>query len=150
MNASASRARRGVGAAEPRQVPTVRSSSSIASANEQTAITIALRVPILENCWAPVAARPWKAAISSSGSSVLRFGPVMKSSIGTLRVPRVDATSTSALDAYSGGSASPAGEEEPRLPPIVPRLRICGEPTVREAIASPAARRRARRSRACM
>ena len=43
-------------------------------------------------------------------------------------------------DAYSGGSASPAGEEEPRLPPIVPRLRICGEPTVREAIARPGSR----------
>ena len=36
----------------------------------------------------------------------------------------------------SGGSASPAGEAVPRLPPIVPRLRICGEPTVREASAS--------------
>ena len=61
----------------------------------------------------------------------------MKSSIGTLLVPRVEASSTSAPDAYSGGSASPAGEEEPRFPPIVPRLRICGEPTVRDAIASP-------------
>ena len=39
--------------------------------------------------------------------------------------------------AYRGGSASPAGDDEPTFPPIVPRLRICGEPTVREAIASP-------------
>ena len=31
--------------------------------------------------------------------------------------------------------ASPAGEAVPRLPPIVPRLRICGEPTVRDASA---------------
>ena len=53
------------------------------------------------------------------------------------RAPRTDSTSTSAPLAYSGGSASPAGEDEPRLPPIVPRLRICGEPTVRDAIASP-------------
>ena len=41
-----------------------------------------------------------------------------------------------ALDAASGGSASPAGDAVPRLPPIVPRLRICGEPTVRDASAS--------------
>ena len=33
-----------------------------------------------------------------------------------------------------------APEEEPRLPPIVPRLRIWGEPTVREALASPGSR----------
>ena len=62
---------------------------------------------------------------------------MMNSSIGTRRVPRTDASSTSAPTAYSGGSASPAGDEDPRFPPIVPRLRICGEPTVRDAIASP-------------
>ena len=44
--------------------------------------------------------------------------------------------STSASSTSSGGSASPAGEAVPRLPPIVPRLRICGEPTVRDASAS--------------
>ena len=37
-------------------------------------------------------------------------------------------------------AAEPAGEAEPRLPPTVPRLRIWGEPTVREAIASPGSR----------
>ena len=42
------------------------------------------------------------------------------------------ASSTRASSTSSGGSASPAGEAVPRLPPIVPRLRICGEPTVRE------------------
>ena len=46
------------------------------------------------------------------------------------------ATSTSASSTRSGGSESPAGDAVPRLPPIVPRLRICGEPTVREASAS--------------
>src|SRR5580765_3081151 len=46
------------------------------------------------------------------------------------------ASSTSAFSTSSGGSASPAGEAVPRLPPIVPRLRICGEPTVRDASAS--------------
>ena len=34
------------------------------------------------------------------------------------------------------GTASPAGDAVARLPPIVPRLRICGEPTVRDAWAS--------------
>jgi CO/xanthine dehydrogenase FAD-binding subunit len=34
------------------------------------------------------------------------------------------------------GTSSPAGEAVARLPPIVPRFRICGEPTVREASAS--------------
>ena len=48
----------------------------------------------------------------------------------------VDATSTVAPAASSGGWASPAGEAVPRLPPIVARLRIGGEPTVREAWAS--------------
>ena len=137
-NASASAATIGVGPAEPMQVPTVRCSGSSASANEQTAITIALRVPTLENCCGPGAGAMWKAAISSSGSSTLRLGPVMNSPIGTRRLPRaLLSSSISALEAYSGGSASPAGEEEPRLPPIVPRLRICGEPTVREAAARP-------------
>ena len=38
------------------------------------------------------------------------------------------------------GTASPAGDAVPRLPPIVPRARICGEPTVREASASAGSR----------
>ena len=66
----------------------------------------------------------------------MRLTPVTNSAIGTRRVPRTDAHSTSAPSTTSGGSASPAGEAVPRLPPIVPRLRICGEPTVRAASAS--------------
>ena len=70
-------------------------------------------------------------------ASAFRFGPTRNSVSGSRRVaadaraarPRRPSTS-------SGGSASPAGEAVPRLPPIVPRLRICGEPTVREASAS--------------
>src|SRR5215471_1742881 len=54
--------------------------------------------------------------------------------------PRTDAASTTVSQASSGGWASPAGDAEPRLPPTVPRLRICGEPTVREAAASPGSR----------
>ena len=42
-----------------------------------------------------------------------------------------------ASTATSGGSASPAGEAVARLPPTVPRLRICGEPSVRAACARP-------------
>ena len=45
----------------------------------------------------PRAVGMWKAAISSSGSSTLRLGPVMKSSTAMLRVPRVEATSIVAL-----------------------------------------------------
>ena len=52
-------------------------------------------------------------------------------------VPRTDSASTTVSQASSGGWASPAGEAEPRLPPTVPRLRIWGEPTVRDASASP-------------
>ena len=50
-----------------------------------------------------------------------------------VRTPRTDASSTDASSTSSGGSASPAGEAVPRFPPSVPRLRICGEPTVRDA-----------------
>ena len=39
---------------------------------------------------------------------------------------------------------SPAGDDVPRLPPIVPRLRICGDPTVREASASAGSTSRSR------
>ena len=46
----------------------------------------------------------------------------------------------------SGGSASPAGDAVPRFPPIVPRFRICGDPTVREASASAGSSSRERRA----
>ena len=118
-------------------VPTRRDPASRASPKDATAITIALRVPILENCWGPVAAGTSTARISSSGSSTLRFTPVKKSRTGTRREPRTDPSSTTASAASNGGWASPAGEAEPRLPATVPRLRIWGEPTVREAIARP-------------
>ena len=121
-------------------VPTRRESGCRASANDVTAITIALRVPILENCCGPVATGTCTERISSSGSSALRFTPVKNSATGTIRRPRTDSTSTEAPAASSGGWASPAGEADPRLPATVPRLRICGDPTVREAIASPGAR----------
>ena len=55
------------------------------------------------------------------------------------RVPRTDSASTTAPVASSGGWASPAGEAVPRLPATVARLRICGEPTVREAMRQPGA-----------
>ena len=118
----------------PRGVP-----GRSASANEQTAITIALRVPTLANCCGPAAGRhAGPRAISSSGASdaALRAGEeVVDRRPGGCRAPR--RARPRAPAASSGGCASPAGEAEPRLPPTVPRLRICGEPTVREAMARP-------------
>jgi hypothetical protein len=73
---SASVAGRGVGAAEPNPVPTRPCSGCSAIANEDTAMTIALRTPTLENSWGPAAAGMWIAAISSSGASAERFTPV--------------------------------------------------------------------------
>ena len=103
-------------------------------------MTIALRVPTFENVCGPVAGSIRNAAMSSSLRAALRFGPVKKSRTGTRRVPDADASSTSASDASRGGCASPAGDAVPRLPPTVPRLRICGEPTVRDAMANPGMR----------
>ncbi len=74
--------------------------------------------------------------IISPGSSAVRFTPTMKSVTGIVRRPPGPANSTMASRAASTGSPSPAGEQVPRLPPSVPALRICGEPTVRAACAS--------------
>jgi len=76
------------------------------------------------------------ASTSSSSASAFRFGPRKNSVNGSVRTPRTLPSSTTASSTSSGGWASPAGDAVPRLPPIVPRLRICGEPTVREASAS--------------
>ena len=100
-------------------------------------MTMALRVPTLANTCGPVATGSHTAAISSSRPSTLRLGPTKYSLIGMLRLRCNEATSTSAPAAMRGGWQSPAGEAEPRLPPIVPRLRIGGEPTVRAARANP-------------
>ena len=115
-------------------------------ANEQTAITIAFRTPTLEKFCGPVARATCTATMSSSGCSTQRFGATKNSSTGTRRVAFDEASSTVAPAASSGGWQSPAGDAEPKLPPIVPRLRIGGDPTVREATTSAARRRRAPRS----
>jgi hypothetical protein len=78
--------------------------------------------------------------MSSPVSIAFFFGPVKNSRTGMRRTPDFECSSTCASAASSGGCVSPAGEEVPRLPPTVPRLRICGEPTVREAIARPGRR----------
>ena len=105
-------------------------------ASEHTAITIALRGPIFMNvCGSPDGVTQ-TAVISSSGASTVRLTPVTKSPRATRRLPRTEEHSTSAPSIRSGGRASPAGEAVARLPPIVPRLRICGDPTVRAASAS--------------
>src|SRR5499433_2264521 len=140
MKPWASSATSGVGPAEPMPVPTRRRTGSSSSAKEATAITIALRVPTLANCCGPLAVGAQKAAISSSDLNTLRLGPTQNARTGTRLEPLVDTISTSASAASSGGRASPAGEAVPRLPPTVPRLRICGEPTVRDAMARPGRR----------
>ena len=99
MNSSAAVARIGVGPAEPMHVVTARRSGETVSAKEQTAMTIALRVPTLLNSCGPSAGLIQKAAISSSLARQLRFGPVMKSPTGMRRVPSTDASSTSAPQA---------------------------------------------------
>ena len=63
----------------------------------------------------------------------LRFTPSMKSWILNMRVPSIEVSSICALSALRTGSVSPAGEQVPKLPPMVPVARICGEPTVRAA-----------------
>ncbi len=85
----------------------------------------------------PTATGTRTARISSSGASALRFTPRKKSLMSMSRTPRTEAASTTAPVASNGGWASPAGDAVPRLPATVARLRICGEPTVREAIARP-------------
>ena len=81
-NASASAARSGVGPAEPIPVPTRPRSRSTRTANEQTAITIALRVPILANCSRLPAIGTVMAVTSSSGCRADWPGPVKNSSTG--------------------------------------------------------------------
>ena len=85
------------------------------------------------NVWGTRDGRRRTATISSSGASALRFGPTRKSVSASMRAPPALRSSTCAPATSSGGSASPAGEAVARLPPIVPRFRICGDPTVREA-----------------
>jgi hypothetical protein len=124
------------GPAEPKDARSSPRSRSALSAREQTAITIAFRGPIfMKVCGAPLG---WikTAVISSSASSAFFLGPTRNSRTGIRRVPRTLASSTSASSISSGGKASPAGEAVPRLPPSVPRFRICGDPTVLEASAS--------------
>jgi hypothetical protein len=99
-------------------------------------MTIAFRGPTFMNVCRLPDGSTWTATTSSSARSEFRFGPMRNSETASRRVPRTLASSTSAPSTSSGGSASPAGEAVPRLPPMVPRLRICGEPTVRDASAS--------------
>lgn len=108
-------------------------------------MTIAFRVPILEKYWGPDAGAVQNARISSSGSSALRFTPVKNSAAGIIRIPRAaDSASMTASPASSGGWASPAGRRGAEVAAAVPRLRICGDPTVRDAWARPGSRRPAR------
>ena len=57
-------------------VPTALRSGCSARPNAATAMTIALRVPILLNCCGPVGGVTSTARISSSGARALRLTPV--------------------------------------------------------------------------
>jgi hypothetical protein len=130
------RARRTTGEDDPNEALSSPRSRSATTASEQTAITMALRGPTFMNvCGWPLGSTSTE-TISSSGSRAFRFTPTRNSSRAMRRTPRTLASSTSARSTMSGGSASPAGEAVPRFPPTVPRLRIWGEPTVRDASAS--------------
>src|SRR4029077_1348908 len=125
----------GTGPAEPNAAR--RLSPSTRTASETTAITIALRGPTFMNvCLLSSPASTVTPRISSSSASRFCFGPTRNSSSETTRSPRTLPSFTSAPPPSRGGSASPAGDEVPRFPPIVPRFRICGPPTVRAASAS--------------
>ena len=75
--------------------------------------------------------------ISSPGASAVRFTPTMNS-LDRHRAPpgRRRQLDRRRRAPPAPGSPSPAGEQVPRLPPSVPALRICGDPTVRAAWAS--------------
>ena len=73
---AASGARSGVGPADPMPVPTACRAGCSASPKAATAITIALRVPILLNCCGPVAHGIQTAVTSSSGRPACFLGPV--------------------------------------------------------------------------
>ena len=60
--------------------------------------------------------------MSSSSASVFFLGPTRNSASGMRRVPRTLASSSSACSTSSGGSASPAGDAVPRLPPMRPAV----------------------------
>ena len=98
-------------------------------------MTIAFRGPTFMNvCGCPLGSTS-TATISSSSASALRLTPSRNSRAGAAHATRARELDAGALDEQRR-SASPAGDAVPRFPPIVPRLRICGEPTVRDASAS--------------
>src|SRR3954453_18206903 len=129
----AARTTPGTGPAEPNDAV---SSPSARSASETTEITIALRGPTFMKVSRAGSASTETSRMSSSSASALRLTPTTNSCSDVVRSPRTLAMRTCAPATSSGGSASPAGDEVPRFPPIVPRLRICGPPTVRDASAS--------------
>ena len=112
-----------------------------AIANEQTAITIALRVPTLANWQRPGGRRDPHGAdqlVRRQRGALRPEVELLRPGSAGCRGPRRPRPSRPGPAAPDG--MSPAGDAEPRLPPIEPRLRICGEPMVRAAIASPGSR----------
>ena len=131
--ASAWGSRQAVGATAPAAMRPAPVSLSTATATEQVAMTMALRVPTFAKRLGHAAPGRRTATISSSGRSEVCPGETSRSPIGILRTPLGPATSTSASCTSSAGRLSPAGLAVARSPPRVARARICGEPTVTTA-----------------
>ena len=74
-------------------------------------------------------------SIISPGFRAFALTPVINSVIETYRVSVDDFNCIDASIATSTGIVSPAGDAVAKLPPKVPALRICGEPTVLAACA---------------
>ena len=85
--ASATSARTMVGATEPRATRTLRPASSTARQSPATEITMALRVPILENDPGPRMTFHRAPRISSPGASAVFFTPTRNSFHGMARDP---------------------------------------------------------------
>ena len=119
--------------------PYERVAASSARHSAATEITIALRVPIFEKDCGPASAAtaPRGSAHPPPARSASHRRRNSCHGSHRSRRRRRRARSRRRTTARTG-RASPAGEAVPRLPPTVPRLRICGEPTVREASASAA------------
>ncbi len=140
--ASASKARKTVAPTAPKARRASVTNPSALSTNRPAmlmrAMAMALRRPNLTNALRARGAGSEKltSAIISPGNRVLTPTPASKSSTAKLRLPSLLTTSALAPRVMSGGILSAAGEALAKLPPMVPWLRICTEPTCRAACAN--------------
>ena len=135
MNSSASVALKGTGETEPTPTLKLFPLSSTNRARDTTEITIAFRIPTFKNSCGPSSRGSLTDSIISPACKAFDFTPVTNSSTEISRCPVDDLRFKIAFIATNTGIVSPAGDAVARLPPKVPALRICGEPTVLEACA---------------